>query len=152
MRLSILAGAGMALLTGIAIAAQSTLTSRAGSLIGDVRTRILTNTLGGIIAGTLMLFWLLKAGPQAWKVPPLVVGITALSGLLGILIITGISYSLQRAGIAAGLAAVIVGQLVLSTIIDTYGIAGTEQIPLTAARVIGLVLLGSGVYFMLPKA
>jgi transporter family-2 protein len=151
MRLSILAGAGVALLTGAAIAAQSTLTSRAGSQIGDIRTGLLTNALGGIIAGSLVLVWLLLEGPQAWRVPRLVVGITSLAGLLGILIITGISFSLQRAGIAAGLASVIVGQLVLSTVIDTFGFGGTEQIPLTGARVAGLVLLGVGVYFMLPR-
>ena len=68
MKLSILTGALVALLTGIAIAAQSTLTSRVGSLIGDIRTGILTNTMGGIAAGSLVLLWLLREGPETWKV------------------------------------------------------------------------------------
>jgi len=104
MRLSIITGALVALLTGIAIAVQSTMTSRVGGIIGDIRTGILTNTLGGIAAGSLMLIWLLREGPEVWKVPPVVIGVTALSGILGVLIITGISFSLQRAGVAAGLA------------------------------------------------
>ena len=151
MRLSIITGVVIATLTGIAIAVQSTITSRVGAQIGDVRTGILTNTLGGVIAGGLMLVWLLRDGPEAWKVPPVLMGATALSGLLGILIITGISFSLQRAGVAAGLAGVIFGQLVLSTMIDSIGIGGVEPIPLTWMRILGLLVTGLGVYLLLPK-
>lgn len=129
MKLSILIGALVALLTGIAIAVQSTMTSRVGSLIGDFRTGILTNTMGGIAAGSLMLIWLLREGPETWKVPPIALGITAISGILGILIITGISFSLQRAGIAAGLASVILGQLALSMVIDTVGLGELNRFP-----------------------
>jgi transporter family-2 protein len=151
MRLSIVTGALVALLTGIAIALQSTMTSRVGGMIGDIRTGILTNTMGGIAAGTLMLVWLLKEGPETWRVPPVVFGVTALSGILGVLIITGISFSLQRAGIAAGLASVIFGQLALSFLIDSLGIGGAEPIPVSEIRVVGLLVTVLGVYLLLPK-
>ena len=151
MRLSIITGALVALLTGIAIAVQSTMTSRVGGIIGDIRTGILTNTLGGIAAGSLMLIWLLREGPEVWKVPPVVIGVTALSGILGVLIITGISFSLQRAGIAAGLASVILGQLVISFIVDSLGIGGVEPIPISAARITGILVSAFGVYLLLPK-
>jgi transporter family-2 protein len=152
MRLSIYIGAAVALLTGIAIAVQSTFTSRVGSILGDVRTGILTNTMGGVIAASLMLVWLVREGPQVWKVPPLVIGLTIISGILGVLIVTGISFSLQRAGVAAGLASVILGQLLLSTIIDTVGWGGVDPIPLSASRIIGLLITGAGVYLMLPRS
>lgn len=151
MRLSIITGAVLASLTGMAIAIQSTISSRVGAQIGDVRTGILTNLMGGVIAGGLMLIWLLREGPESWKVTPVLIGFTALSGFLGVLIITGISFSLQRAGVAAGLAGVIFGQLVLSTLIDSLGIGGVEPIPFTVARAAGLLSAGFGVYLLLPK-
>ena len=151
MKLSIITGALVALLTGIAIAAQSAMTSRVGGIIGDIRTGILTNTMGGIAAGSLMLIWLLRDGPQVWKIPPVVIGITALSGILGVFIVTGISFSLQRAGVAAGLASVILGQLALSFVIDALGIGGVEPIPISATRILGIVVSGFGVYLLLPK-
>ncbi len=151
MRLSIITGALVALLTGIAIAVQSTMTSRVGGIIGDIRTGILTNTMGGIAAGSLMLIWLLREGPEVWKVPPVVIGVTALSGILGVLIITGISFSLQRAGVAAGLASIILGQLVISFIVDSFGIGGAEPIPISSARILGILVSGVGVYLLLPK-
>ena len=98
-----------------------------------------------------MLVWLLREGPEAWKIPPLLIGATAASGLLGIMIITGISFSLQRAGVAAGLAGVIFGQLILSAVIDNFGIGGANPIPLTLTRILGLLVTGFGVYLLLPK-
>ncbi len=151
MKLSIITGALVALLTGIAIAVQSTMTSRVGGIIGDIRTGILTNTMGGIVAGSLMLVWFLREGPLVWKIPPIVIGVTALSGILGVFIITGISFSLQRAGVAAGLASVILGQLALSFIIDALGIGGVEPIPISATRILGIVVAGFGVYLLLPR-
>ena len=151
MRLSIITGAVLASLTGMAIAVQSTISSRVGTQIGDFRTGVLTNLMGGVIAGGLMLVWLLKEGPADWKIPPAVIGLTALSGFLGVLIVTGISFSLQRAGVAAGLAGVIFGQLVLSTLIDSLGIGGAEPIPFTLVRAAGLLAAGFGVYLLLPK-
>jgi len=152
MRLSIIAGAVIAALTGVAIAVQSTISSRVGAQLGDIRTGLLTNALGGLVAGVLMLIWILKEGPETWKVPGMLVGATALSGLLGILIITGISFSLQRAGVAAGLASVIFGQLLFSAVIDSLGIGGAEPIPFTLTRSLGLLAAGFGVYLLLPKA
>jgi transporter family-2 protein len=151
MKLSIITGAIVALLTGIAITVQSTITSRVGSQIGDIRTGILTNTLGGIVAGALMLVWVLREGPQIWRVPLAVIGVTSLSGILGVLIITGISFSLQRAGVAAGLASVILGQLALSFLIDSLGLGGGEPIPVSASRIAGILVVSLGVYLLLPK-
>ena len=151
MRLSIITGAVLAALTGMSIAVQSTITSRVGAQIGDIRTGILTNSMGGVIAGGMMLVWLLREGPGVWKVPPVLIGATAVSGLLGVLIVSGISFSLQRAGVAAGLAGVIFGQLLLSSVIDSLGIGGVDPIPFSLTRVLGLLVTGFGVYLLLPK-
>ena len=151
MKITIIAGAITALLTGMAIGTQSTITSRVGSLIGDVRTGLFTNFIGGAIAGLLILFLLVREGSQTLKIPGLVFGLIIISGLLGIFIITGISFSLQRAGIAAGLATVILGQLVLSTLIDSFGIGGIAPIPLSFQRLLGLLVIAIGVYLLLPR-
>jgi len=148
---SIITGALVALITGLAIAVQSTLTSRAGSMIGDVRTGIFTNLMGGITAGAFLIVMVLQGGVNTLKIPWLVVGITALAGMFGVLIVSGISFSLQRAGIAAGLASVILGQLALSFLIDTLGIGGVEPIPLSISRILGILVTALGVFLLLPR-
>lgn len=151
MKSSIIVGAIGALFTGLAIGVQATITSRAGGMIGDIRTGLITNFLGGALAGAIILLLFLREGPQTWKIPGTVTVFVALSGLLGIFIITGISFSLQRAGIAAGLATVILGQLILSIIIDSFGIGGVEPIPFSTQRILGLLITGFGVFLLLPR-
>jgi transporter family-2 protein len=142
----------VALITSLAIGVQSTIASRVGSVIGDVRTGLIVNFLGGVSAGTMILLLILRGGSQQWKVFGAIVGAAALSGLTGIVIISGISFSLQRAGIAAGLATVIVGQLALVMIVDTFGIGGVEAIPFSVQRFVGLLIMGLGVFLLLPRS
>lgn len=152
LRTAIIVGAFSALATGVAIGVQATLTSRAGGIIGNIRTGLLTNFLGGAIAGVvvLILFW--QQGSGAWKIPTTTIVMVAVSGTLGILIITGLSFSLQRAGVAAGLATIILGQLIVSVIVDTRGIGNVEPIPLTIQRVGGLFVMAAAVYLLMPRS
>ncbi len=151
LRAAIIVGAIGALATGVAIGIQATLTSRAGGIIGNIRTGLLTNFLGGAIAGVVILILLLQQGSGAWKIPTTAVAMVAVSGTLGILIITGISFSLQRAGVAAGLATIILGQLIVSIIVDSRGIGNVEPIPLTIQRVGGLFVMAVAVYLLMPR-
>jgi transporter family-2 protein len=148
---AILIGAMGALLTGIAISLQSTITSRAGALIGNLNTGLLTNFMGGIIAGSWILFLLLRQGAQGGRQPASTLGFIALSGLLGIFIVTGISFSLQRTGVAAGLASVILGQLIGSVLMDHWGIGAAGVIPIDIERILGLITIAVGVYLLLPR-
>lgn len=151
MRAYLLAGAGVALLTGIAVGVQATLTSRAGELLGELRTGLLTNLAAGILAALVMIPLVLHQGSEAWRPPLVGAWMVTGAGLLGILIITGAAFSFPRTGVAAGVAAVILGQLVISVLADTSGVGGVEPIPLTAERVAGLLLMGVAVYLLLPR-
>ena len=151
MRTAIIIGAFGALATGVAIGIQATLTSRVGGIIGNIRTGLLTNFLGGVIAGVVVLVLFFLQGSGAWKIPTTAVVMVAVSGTLGILIITGLSFSLQRAGVAAGLATIILGQLIVSIIVDTRGIGSVEPIPLTVPRIGGLFVMAIAVYLLMPR-
>ena len=148
---TVLIGAIAALITGMAIGMQATLTSRAGSIIGSVKTGLMTNLIGGSIAGVIILILLISKGTAAWKIPATPLLLMTTAGLLGVLIVTGVSFSLQKVGITAGLATIIMGQMLLSIIIDTKGIGGVEPISLSFQRIAGLLLLGVSIFLLLPK-
>lgn len=152
MKPAMLIGAIGALTTGVAIAVQATITSRAGALIGEVRTGLLTNFLGGTVAGLMLLALLLIQGFERWRIPATPLAFVALSGILGILIITGVAYSFPRTGVAAGVASVILGQLLISVVVDTRGVGGVEPIALSVERLLGLGLMVVAVYLLLPRA
>jgi len=138
--------------SGTAIGIQSTLINWAGRLVGSTSTGLLVNFAGGAVAGVILLFLAPRQGVVQWGA---LRGTTPLSilaaGVLGIAIITGLAYSLPRIGIAAGLSAIILGQMVVAVAVDSLGWGGGEAIPLGAARIVGLVLLLLGTWFLLPR-
>lgn len=140
-----------ALLTGLAIGTQSTLSSRIGTIIGSLRTGVLMNLISGVIAGILFLILMLINGKSYAQAPPRAWLLLIIAGALGIVVITGVSFSLQRAGVAAGLATIILGQMVVSLIADANGWGGAAPIPVTLPRIFGLLLLAAGVFLLIPK-
>jgi bacterial/archaeal transporter family-2 protein len=150
-RTTIILGVIGALVTGLAIGVQSTLSTRIGGMIGNFRTGVMMNFIGGIMAGVIALVLTFFQGKSFWNLPTSAVVMLVIAGALGILIITGVSFSLQRTGVAAGLATVILGQLVLSVIVDARGGGGMAPIPITWTRIAGLVVMAGGVYLLLLK-
>lgn len=151
MKTSIFLGVVGALVTGLAIGTQSTFSSRIGGLIGNFRTGVLMNFIGGILAGVIALVLTFLQGKGYWDLPSSALVMLVIAGALGILIITGVAFSLQRTGVAAGLATIILGQLVLSVIVDAKGGGGMAPIPITWTRIAGLLVMAGGVYLLLLK-
>lgn len=147
----VLLGILAALITGITIGMQSTLSSRIGSLIGDFKTGVLLNAIGGLIAGLIFIILLMVKGKGFWQFPGTTLVMLIVAGAMGILIITGVSFSLQKAGVAAGLATLILGQMAISVIVDAKGWGGATPIPITWPRILGLLVMAAGVYLLLPK-
>jgi bacterial/archaeal transporter family-2 protein len=147
----VLLGIVAALATGIAIGIQSTLTTRIGSLVGNFKTGVLMNAIGGLIAGLIFLVLLMVKGKGFWQLPGTTLVMLIIAGGIGILIITGVSFSLQNAGVAAGLATLILGQMIVSVIVDAKGWGGGTPIPITWPRIAGLLVMAVGVYLLLPK-
>ena len=140
-----------ALLTGAAIGIQATLSSRSGAMIGPIRTGLFTNVLGGLAAlvvlGVVVAFGWQERGP----VPAQAIKMMVAAGIAGVFIVVGISFSLQYTGITAGLAAVILGQMTISAVVDSLGVGGAEPIPLSGVRIAGLLVMAVSVYLLLPR-
>jgi len=145
-------GAIAALFIGVAIGVQSTISSRLGALIGPIRTGLFTNLVGGALAALILLGVALVQGSAWWQLsrPSLVFLLVA--GALGVLIISGVSFSFQRVGVAAGVAAVILGQMLVSVIVDSLGWGGTAPIALSLRRIVGLGVLAIAVLLLLPRS
>lgn len=146
----IIGGLG-AFATGIAISLQAFLSGRAGNLVGPIKTGLWTNLLGGALAGLIILAVRFLGKDTSNSLTKNALGLILMSGALGIIIITGIAYSINLAGVTAGVAAVFLGQMVLSVIIDTMGWSGFDPIPLDSRRIIGLIIMSISVVLLLPR-
>jgi bacterial/archaeal transporter family-2 protein len=147
----VLMGVLAALITGISIGVQSTLSSRIGGLIGNFKTGVLMNAIGGLIAALIFIVLLVIKGKGFWQTPGPALVMLIIAGALGILIVTGVAFSMQKAGVAVGLATLILGEMILSIIVDAKGWAGAPPIPITWPRIVGLFVIAAGIYLLLPK-
>jgi uncharacterized membrane protein YdcZ (DUF606 family) len=67
------------------------------------------------------------------------------------LIVMGVAFSFPRMGLAAGVATVFLGQMLVGVLVDVLGRAGGEPIPLDLRRILGLVILAVALAFLLPR-
>ena len=73
-------------------------------------------------------------------------------GALSILIILAITVASPRIGLTATIGTIIALNLGMAVLIDRFGWFGLDRIPITWARVVGLVLLGAGAALSLQKS
>jgi uncharacterized membrane protein YdcZ (DUF606 family) len=149
MRNELLVGLGIAIGAGMLIGFQSTFISRGGAVVGDIRSGMLTAVTSAVF-GVSVLIYLWQQGERQWTWGPNTWAALILAGLLGVMIMTGISFASQRVGITATLAGLFVGQMLISSFVDARGWGGNaEVIPFTLMRLGGLALLGLGIYLLL---
>jgi len=142
----------VAVISGLAIGTQSSLNAASGKITGATMTGLLVNFFGGVAAGVLLLVISVRQGkiPISGFQAPTMINIIV-SGLLGIGIIAGVAYALPKIGVAAGVSTLFAGQMAVAVLVDTFGLAGGEPVPLNWSRIGGLALLALGTWALLPK-
>ena len=149
-----------ALVAGIAAGTQAMLAGRIGVGIGPLRTGLLVNIAGGTIGivAVLSLLLLEVSGRIAPVFKPAIAqGLLPLpmvlfSGFLGIVIIGGVSQGVQGVGVAAGVSALVLGQVATGMVLDATGLNAGVVIPVDLRRIIGAIVVVVGVYLMLPRS
>ena len=74
-----------------------------------------------------------------------------IGGLMGLTVVTSITFAQPRIGATATIGILIAGQLVMGAIIDRFGLFGVEQIGISPARAAGIALLGIGAALSLVR-
>lgn len=152
MQSSIIIAMLVAACSGLAVGVQSSLINVTGKISGAFFTGLLVNFFAGAIAGITLIVIYLKQGKSSYSVLNLsTIGLAGMAGILGIVVIMGIAYSLPKVGVAAGLSAIIAGQMFVGVIVDSFGLFGGEPIPLSWPRVAGIALLALGTWAIIPK-
>ena len=72
-------------------------------------------------------------------------------GGMGVVVVFTITVVTPRIGAAATIGLLIAGQLAMGALIDRYGWFGVDKVPLTATRVVGVLLLAAGAALALRR-
>jgi bacterial/archaeal transporter family-2 protein len=138
----------MSLVAGLAGAAQASISGALGKRVGSLPAA----AFGGIVAAVLLICLAAFAGKAGFITDVLRQPAWLLiSGVFGAGVVLTLAFAPQRIGTFATVALMIAGQLIAGAAIDAFGWLGNERIPVTASRVIGLVLLTAGAALTLRR-
>ena len=74
-----------------------------------------------------------------------------IGGLMGAIVVLGITFAAPRIGTTSTVGIFVFAQFAAAAVFDRYGFFGVDRIPLGAARITGLVLLGLGAALTLKR-
>ena len=134
---------------GLAGGMQVAVMGKFGERIGVLEALAFATLLTAVLTATLLLASRQSLGgyAAALRQPPwLWVG-----GVMGALIVFGITFAAPRIGATATIGIITAGNLAAGVVVDRFGFFGVERIPIGWPRIAGIALLGLGAALVLRK-
>ncbi len=134
----------IAMIGGIAVVLQAQFTGLMDQGIGSIESVFITYFGGGTVIGIFML--ILRGGNlAAWQnVPWYALG----TGVLGLVIIGTIGYTVPRLGMVTAFTLIVATQYILGALVDHFGLLGATVRPLDVPRLVGMAILLVGVWLI----
>jgi transporter family-2 protein len=133
------------ILGGIAVAFQNPLAGLMGRTVGAIESAFIVH-LGGTIVAGLLLLAMGGRNIGAWRSAP---WYALLSGVLGVMLIASLSYTIPKMGVAAAVTLIVVAQLSIGAVLDHYGVLVAMPRSLDLSRTVGVSLLFVGTWLIL---
>lgn len=134
----------LAMVGGACISVQSAVNSTLGRKIGAYECAFVSFTAGALVTGLLLIFFDGEHAAGVWDVPVW----KLLGAFFGVPYIVVMVLATQKIGIAFASVSVVLGQCLMSMVIDHYGLFDNTVVPLTENRFIALLFLILSLYFM----
>lgn len=135
----------VAVIGGVAVIVQAQMVGLLDRYIGTLESVFITYFSGGLLIALLIL---IRQGGNlgSWRDAP---WYAFGGGLVGLVIIGSISYTVPRLGTVAAFTIIVATQFILGATIDHFGLLGAALRPLDLSRVIGIVVLLLGVWLII---
>ena len=130
------------LIGGVAVGLQSPLASMMSQRLGVFESIFIVH-IGGAVFSLIPLLIYGGGKLAQWRSIP---WFALCAGIFGLVVISAISYTIPRVGVAAAITTIIAGQLLVSMVLDHYGLLGASQRSMDATRVVGLAVVLAGVW------
>ncbi len=127
---------------GIAVGLQSPLASMITQRIGVLESIFIVH-FGGAVFVLVPLLMLGGGRLGQWRSVP---WYALCAGLFGLVVIAAISFTIPRVGVASAITSVVAGQILISALLDHFGLLGAAPRPLDPTRLLGLAVVMLGVW------
>lgn len=125
----------LALLAGAALSFEGAIYAELGKTIGQIETSFYNFFMGSIIMGLLWIFFGKGDLSYTLKAPKW----TLLGGGLGVVYLTAIVISVPYVGVGISMVAVVIGQLVMSMVIEHFGWLGSKKTKINKEKIFAVI-------------
>ncbi|MDN4494724.1 DMT family transporter [Ureibacillus aquaedulcis] len=125
----------LALMAGAALSFEGAIYAELGKSIGQIETSFYNFFMGSIILGLLWLFFGKGKLSYALEAPKW----SLLGGVLGVVYLTSIVISVPFVGVGITMVAVIIGQLVMSMVIEHFGWLGSKKTKINKDKIFAVL-------------
>lgn len=125
----------LALIAGAALSFEGAIYAELGKTVGQVETSFYNFFMGSIIMGLLWIFFGKGDLSYTLKAPKW----TLLGGGLGVVYLTAIVVSVPYVGVGISMVAVIIGQLVMSMVIEHFGWLGSKKTKINKEKIFAVI-------------
>lgn len=142
--MSYIFGIMLAVFIGAILCLQPIFSSNMGKYTGIVEAAFISITI--TFALILMIFLIFGKGDisRVSEAPKYYL----FAGVFGTIIVTGSIFIVQILGPAVALSVSVAAQIILSVLLEHFGVFGVEKIPISTTRVLGILLMIAGVIFI----
>jgi transporter family-2 protein len=130
------------LISGVAVGLQSPLASMITQRLGMLESIFIIH-IGGAILIAIPLIFIGGGNLGDWRSLP---WYALAAGSMGLIVVAGVSFMIPRVGVATAITLIIAGQLVISSILDHYGLLGVEVRHINLQRIFGLIIVFAGAW------
>ena len=130
------------LISGVAVGLQSPLASMITQRLGMLESIFIIH-IGGAILIAIPLILIRGGSLENWRSLP---WYALAAGSMGLIVVAGVSFMIPRVGVATAITLIIAGQLVISSILDHYGLLGVEVRNINLQRIFGLIIVFAGAW------
>lgn len=136
----------MGVAAGSMITLQSVLNAALGKKTGNLGSVLILTIVSILLLVCLIILFPNTANLK--NIPGLSEWYLYAGGVLGVAILAAPIFLIPRIGATSTLTALVIGQLFLALIIDHYGFFSSPKIEINVMRVMGIILLIAGVFFI----
>ncbi len=130
---------------GIAVGLQAPLASMMSGRLGTLESVFIVHLGGAILAGLPLL--VLRGGNLgAWRDVP---WYALAAGAFGLVVLSAVSYTIPRIGVATTVTLIVVAQLVTAALLDHFGLLGATVRLLDPVRLLGIGVLLAGTWLIM---
>jgi transporter family-2 protein len=127
---------------GVAVGLQGPLASTITQKLGMMESVFIVH-VGGALAALLPLLFAGGGKLGEWRSLP---WYALFTGVLGLVVLSAVSYMIPRIGVAGAVTTLVAGQLLVSTVLDHFGWLGVMERSLDPTRILGLTVVFVGVW------